>query len=53
MFLACAPLRLPLDTFEAVLNLAQDGCRAVAAFMRQKLLEHTRKLAMARGAVRA
>ncbi|KAF5828533.1 exoribonuclease PH component of the exosome [Dunaliella salina] len=45
--------RLPMDTFEAVLNLAQDGCRAVASFMRQRLLEHTRKLAMARGAVRA
>jgi len=45
--------RIPIDTFEVVLGLAQDGCRAITAFMRQRLLEHTRKLAMARGAVRA
>ena len=42
-----------MDTFELVLGLAQDGCRAVTGFMRQRLLVHTRKLAVARGAVRA
>lgn len=27
--------KLPLDTFEAVLALAMDGCKAIAAHMRQ------------------
>ncbi|KAL6756870.1 ribosomal protein S5 domain 2-type protein [Haematococcus lacustris] len=45
--------RLPLATFESVLVLAQDGCRAVAGFMREQLLAHTQRLGMARGAVRA
>jgi len=45
--------RLPIDQFEAVLGLAQDGCRAVSGFMREQLLAHTARLATARGAVRA
>ncbi|GAQ84546.1 3'-5'-exoribonuclease family protein [Klebsormidium nitens] len=44
--------KLPLDTFEAVLGLAMDGCKAIAAHMRQALLEHTRKQAVVRGPVR-
>eukprot|EP00798_Chlamydomonas_sp_ICE-L_P023523 gene23523-9046_t len=45
--------RLPVDTFETVLALVQDGCKTIAEFMRGVLLEHTRRLATARGAVRA
>ena len=41
--------RLPLDTFESVVELAIEGCEAVAKFMREHLLEHTKMLANARG----
>ena len=41
-----APLTFPLPQ---VLDLAVAGCRAVAAFMRQQLLEHTQALVAARG----
>lgn len=44
--------RLPADTFETVLQLALTGCRAVAEHLRATLLEHTRKLATARGAIK-
>ena len=44
--------RLPIDTFETVVGLAQDGCKAIAEFMREKLLEHTKRLSLAKGAVR-
>lgn len=33
-----------------VLGLAVAGCKAVAAFMRERLLEHTQALAAARAA---
>uniref|UniRef100_A0A061RIF6 Exosome complex component RRP41 n=1 Tax=Tetraselmis sp. GSL018 TaxID=582737 RepID=A0A061RIF6_9CHLO len=39
------------EDYEAVLHLATEGCRAVGRFMRQMMLEHTRTLASARGAV--
>lgn len=42
--------RLPIDTFEAVTNLAVDGCRTVAGAMRAALLAHTKRLATAMGA---
>ncbi len=41
--------RLPLETFETVVELAMSGCKIIANFMREQLLEHTRKLANARG----
>ena len=41
--------RLSLDTFESVVELAMDGCKIIANFMREHLLEHTRRLANARG----
>ncbi|GMH37053.1 hypothetical protein BSKO_04926 [Bryopsis sp. KO-2023] len=41
--------RLPLDTFESIMELSVDGCRMVAQFLRKSLLEHTEKLALARG----
>jgi hypothetical protein len=47
------PCRLPLATFEQVLEMAQDGCRRVAEFMRSQLMEHTKRLGAARGIVRA
>lgn len=43
--------RLAMDTFESVLSLAQDGCRAVARSMRESLLAHTERLAVAKGAL--
>jgi exosome complex component RRP41 len=42
--------KLPLDTFEGVLGLAVKGCQSVAEYMRAQLLEHTKRLALARGA---
>lgn len=39
--------RLPDSTFEEVVALAQDGCRAVAAVMRTELLKHTKRHALA------
>lgn len=39
------------ETFETVLQLACDGCKAVAGAMRTALLEHTKRLATARGLV--
>lgn len=42
--------RVAVDTFEEVMELAVAGCRAVADFMRGRLLEHTQALAAARAA---
>ena len=42
--------RLPLDAFERVLELAYTGCRRVANMMKAELRQHTRSLAVARGA---
>ena len=41
--------RVAIDTFETVLALAEEGSKAVAQFMRQRLREHTQQLALARG----
>lgn len=41
--------RLPQETFEAVMALACDGCKAISQVMRTALLEHTKRLATARG----
>ncbi|CAI5506886.1 unnamed protein product [Closterium sp. Naga37s-1] len=43
--------KLPMDTFEEVVKLAVTGCKAIAHRMRQVLLEHTERLALARGAM--
>ncbi|GAB4815311.1 hypothetical protein N2152v2_002357 [Parachlorella kessleri] len=40
--------RLAIETFEEVMGLAIAGCKAVSAFMRERLLEHTQHLALAR-----
>mmetsp|Transcript_11432 Transcript_11432/g.20163 ORF Transcript_11432/g.20163 Transcript_11432/m.20163 type:complete len:245 (-) Transcript_11432:375-1109(-) len=45
--------RLPVETFETVMKLASEGCRTVSGFMREKLLEHTQRLADARGVVKS
>ncbi|KXZ46723.1 hypothetical protein GPECTOR_41g688 [Gonium pectorale] len=45
--------RLPVETFETVLELAREGCRTISGVMRGALLEHTRRLALARGLVGA
>ena len=42
--------RVAIETFEEVMGLAVAGCRAVADFMRQQLLEHTQALGAARAA---
>ncbi len=42
--------KLPLDTFEECVKLALEGCKAVAGHMRQELLAHTKRLALAQGA---
>ena len=41
--------RIPVDTFEAVMGLAQAGCKAIALHMRESLLEHTQRMAKAQG----
>jgi exosome complex component RRP41 len=41
--------KLPLDVLESVMQLGADGCRAVAAFMREQLLEATKRRALALG----
>ncbi|KAG0576565.1 hypothetical protein M758_5G084100 [Ceratodon purpureus] len=41
--------KVPIETFEKVLELATEGAKAVATFMREKLLENTKTLASARG----
>ncbi|KAG1660225.1 hypothetical protein FOA52_005095 [Chlamydomonas sp. UWO 241] len=45
--------RLQADVFERVVELAQEGCRAVAGVMQAALLEHTQRLATARGIARS
>lgn len=43
--------KMSRDDFQKVLELGIEGCRAVGQFMRTTMLEHTRRLANARGAV--
>eukprot|EP00898_Chlorokybus_atmophyticus_P008783 jgi/Chlat1/8906/Chrsp92S08220 len=44
--------KVSMEVFEKVLELAQDGCKAIATHMRQALLEHTQQLAASRGNLR-
>jgi exosome complex component RRP41 len=44
--------RLPLENFDACVQLAVEGCKAVAGQMRKALLKHTQNLAIATGAAR-
>ncbi|KAF3334759.1 exosome complex component RRP41 [Carex littledalei] len=41
--------KLPLDTFENVMQLAIEGCKAVAQYIREILLENTKQLESRRG----
>ncbi|XP_021748481.1 exosome complex component RRP41 homolog [Chenopodium quinoa] len=41
--------KLPLDTFETVMQLATEGCKAVANYIREILLENTKQLQYRRG----
>lgn len=41
--------KLPPETFEECVALAVDGCKAVSSVMRQELLRHTKKQAVAQG----
>ena len=41
--------KISVDDFEEVCSLAQEGCKAVAQFMRNCLLAHTNKLAVCQG----
>ncbi|CAA6667239.1 unnamed protein product [Spirodela intermedia] len=41
--------KLPLDIFENVMQLAIEGCKAIANLIRQVLLENTKKLEYLRG----
>ncbi|GJP35924.1 hypothetical protein CLOM_g4447 [Closterium sp. NIES-68] len=43
--------KLQMETFEEVVKLAVTGCKAIAHRMRQVLMEHTERLALARGAM--
>lgn len=41
--------KLPIDIFENVMQLAIEGCKAVANYIREILLENTKKLEFRRG----
>ncbi|XP_070667252.1 exosome complex component RRP41 homolog isoform X2 [Malus domestica] len=41
--------KLPLDIFENVMQLAIEGCKAVATYIREVLLENTKQLEYRRG----
>ncbi|XP_073277304.1 exosome complex component RRP41 homolog [Primulina huaijiensis] len=41
--------KLPIDTFDNVMQLAIEGCKAVASYIREVLLEHTKGLELRRG----
>ncbi|KAJ0045401.1 hypothetical protein Pint_06475 [Pistacia integerrima] len=41
--------KLPTDTFEDVMQLATEGCKAVANYIREVLLENTKQLECCRG----
>ncbi|CAM6103429.1 unnamed protein product [Calypogeia fissa] len=41
--------KLPMDVFEKVMNLASEGAKAVADFIREKLMDNTKQLVYARG----
>ncbi|KAM0050383.1 putative ribosomal protein S5 domain 2-type [Helianthus debilis subsp. tardiflorus] len=41
--------KLPMDIFENVMQLATEGCKAVASYIREVLLENTKQLENRRG----
>lgn len=41
--------KLPMDTFENVMGLAIEGCKAIATHIREVLLENTKRLECQRG----
>ncbi|OWM70487.1 exosome complex component RRP41 homolog [Punica granatum] len=41
--------KLPIDTFDNVMQLAIEGCKAVATYIREVLLENTKQLEYHRG----
>ncbi|KAL6848959.1 hypothetical protein ACP4OV_021542 [Aristida adscensionis] len=41
--------KLPMDTFEYVMELAIEGCKAIATYIREVLLENTKRLESQRG----
>jgi ribonuclease PH len=41
---------IAMESFEAVTELAGEGCKAVARFMRDKLLQNVQTIATVRGA---
>ncbi|XP_061960603.1 exosome complex component RRP41 homolog isoform X2 [Populus nigra] len=41
--------KLPIDTFENVMQLAVEGCKAIANYIREVLLENTKQLEYRRG----
>lgn len=43
--------KLAPDVFEECVALATDGCKAVASVMRQELIRHTKRMAVATGLV--
>lgn len=44
--------KIAIDVFEGVYGLAEQGCKAVAQFMRRELLAHVQRLAVMRGPTR-
>ncbi|KAJ0100877.1 hypothetical protein Patl1_06582 [Pistacia atlantica] len=48
-FLFMTASDLPTDTFEDVMQLATEGCKAVANYIREVLLENTKQLECRRG----
>ncbi|KAK8446779.1 hypothetical protein SEVIR_9G543901v4 [Setaria viridis] len=41
--------KLPMDTFENVMGLATEGCKAIATYILEVLLENTKRLECQRG----
>ena len=44
--------KITVDVFEGVYGLAEQGCKAVAQYMRQQLLTHVQRQAVMRGPTR-
>lgn len=42
--------KVSIDVFEGIYGLAEQGCKAVAQYMRQQLLAHVQRQAITRGA---
>uniref|UniRef100_A0A2P2L8M1 Exosome complex component RRP41-like n=1 Tax=Rhizophora mucronata TaxID=61149 RepID=A0A2P2L8M1_RHIMU len=41
--------KLPIDTLENVMQLAVEGCKAIANYIREVLMENTKQLECRRG----